>query len=337
MSSSKLLQVKSLEADFFTEDGWVPALRDISFDVDEGGCTGVVGESGCGKSVTAMAIMGILPANVRIKRGEIIFEGRDLLKVGAAERSSLRGSAISMIFQDALSALNPVFTVGEQMRDILQTGRRKQRQPALTRRQADDEIVAMLDQVGLSSPRQRLEQYPHELSGGMRQRILIAITLLSRPRLVIADEPTTALDVTIEAQIVELIQELARKFNVTFMLITHNFNLVAELCDRVVVLYRGRSVEECGTETLFREPLHPYTRGLLDSIITPATRRGQLRPISGSVPNAREIVPGCQFNPRCPAAMDVCRANEPAFVEVRDEHRVACFLRSAATVDGIGQ
>jgi oligopeptide/dipeptide ABC transporter ATP-binding protein len=331
MNSRKLLQVKSLEADFLTEDGWVPALRDISFDVDEGGCTGVVGESGCGKSVTALAIMGILPPNVRIKRGEIIFEGRDLLKASAAERSGLRGSAISMIFQDALSALNPVFTVGDQMRDILRTSCRKQQRPALTQRQADDEIVAMLDQVGLSSPRQRLKQYPHELSGGMRQRVLIAITLLSRPRLVIADEPTTALDVTIEAQIVELIQELAQKFNVTFMLITHNFNLVAELCDRVVVLYRGHSVEECRTEALFREPLHPYTQGLLNSIITPATRRGQLRPIAGAVPNAREVVPGCQFNPRCPAAMDVCRAKAPAFVALQDQRRVACFLRSAVT------
>ena len=333
MSSSKLLEVKSLEADFFTEDGWVPALRDISFDVDEGGCTGVVGESGCGKSVTALAIMGLLPPNVRIKKGEIIFEGRDLLKASAAERSRLRGSAISMVFQDALSALNPVFTVGNQMRDILRTGRRKQQRPALTRRQADDEIVAMLDQVGLSSPRQRLEQYPHELSGGMRQRVLIAITLLSRPRLVIADEPTTALDVTIEAQIVELIQELAQKFNVTFMLITHNFNLVAELCDRVVVLYRGHSVEECSVEALFREPLHPYTGGLLNSIITPATRRGHLRPIAGSVPNAREVVPGCQFSPRCPAAVGVCRTKSPAFVAVQDQHRVACFLRSAITAD----
>lgn len=330
MIANPILEVKHLQADFLTEDGWIPALRDVSFTVQAGGCMGVVGESGCGKSVTALAVMGMLPSNVRIRRGEILFQGRDLLKMSTPERSNLRGSAISMVFQDALSALNPVFTIGDQMREILRVVRRKQNQSALTNRQADDEICTMLDQVGLSSPRHRLKQYPHELSGGMRQRVLIAITLLSRPRLIIADEPTTALDVTIEAQIIELINHIISTFNVTFMLITHNFSLVAELCDRVVVMYRGNSVEESSTEALFREPLHPYTRGLMNSIITPYTKRGELNPILGFVPNPREHITGCQFHPRCTSAMDVCRAFVPDFITVQPQRRAACFLHSDA-------
>lgn len=326
-----ILEVKNLEIEFLTEDGWVPALRDVSFAMTEGKCTGVVGESGCGKSVTAAAIMDLLPPTARIRQGEILFRGRDLLQMSAAERALLRGSAISMVFQDALSALNPVFTIGDQMRAILRTVRQKQgRSPVAGGRRYDDEICDMLDRVGISSPRRRIKQYPHELSGGMRQRVLIAIALLSQPQLIIADEPTTALDVTIEAQIIELIHHIIDEFSVTFMLITHNFSLVAELCDRVVVVYRGNSVEEASTGALFRQPLHPYTQGLMNSIITPDIEPGQLRPIQGFVPNPRERISGCQFHPRCDQAMGVCRQAIPGFVTVRTDHRAACFLHSPA-------
>ena len=328
---NNILEVKNLEIEFLTEEGWVPALRNVSFDVAAGRCTGVVGESGCGKSVTAAAIMDLLPPTARICQGEILFQGRDLLKMSPAERARLRGSAISMVFQDALSALNPVFTIGDQMRAILQAVRRKQGRPSPAGgRKSDDEICDMLDRVGISSPRRRIKQYPHELSGGMRQRVLIAIALLSQPQLIIADEPTTALDVTIEAQIIELIHNIIDEFSVTFMLITHNFSLVAELCDRVVVVYRGNSVEEATAGALFREPLHPYTRGLMNSIITPRTKPGQLTPIQGFVPNPRQRISGCQFHPRCAEAMALCRRATPGFVAVRTDHRAACFLHSPA-------
>jgi oligopeptide/dipeptide ABC transporter ATP-binding protein len=329
-----LLQVKNLGIDFSTEEGRVPAVRDVSFSVEQGKCTGVIGESGCGKSVTALAIMDLLPSTARVIHGEIVFQGRALLQLSPTEHAKLRGPAMSMVFQDAMSALNPVFNIRDQMRDIVQAVRSRQSQAGSSVSiDYDQEIRNMLSRVGIASPERRMQQYAHELSGGMRQRVLIAMALLCRPQLVIADEPTTGLDVNTQAQIIELIRDIIAQFDMTVMLITHDLSLVAELCDRVVVVYRGNSVEEAFTEALFKRPLHPYTRGLMNSILTLNTVRGKLYPIRGSVPNPQERISGCQFHPRCPEAIEICREAVPRFVEVEPRHLCACFLHSLAIAE----
>jgi peptide/nickel transport system ATP-binding protein len=330
-----LLDVRNLGVEIATDEGRIAAVRDVSFSVEAGKCTGVIGESGCGKSMTALAVMDLLPSTARVVSGQILFRGDDLLRRSAAERARLRGTGMAMIFQDAIAALNPVLTVGEQIRDVLRATAASRGGAASLRTAGDEaEIIRMLARVGVTSPERRVRQYPHELSGGMRQRVLIAMALLCRPELVIADEPTTALDVTTEAQIVELIRGLIREFAVSFVLITHNLSLIAELCDRVVVLYRGSSVEEASVDALFARPLHPYTRGLMSSMLTLNTARDGLRPIRGAVPHAREAIAGCQFHPRCPDVMATCSQKTPLFVEVEPGHRCACFLHSAAAVPG---
>ena len=331
-----VLQLENLGVGFVTEGGRVPAVRDVSFTVERGKCTGLIGESGCGKSVTALTIMGLLPPTARVTHGAIVFEGCDLFGLGTKERSNLRGTAMSMVFQDAMSALNPVFTIGEQMGDIVKAARTKQDRTGSSKGvDYDREITGMLCRVGIASPERRMRQYPHELSGGMRQRVLIAMALLCRSHLVIADEPTTGLDVNTQAQIIELIRDIVAQSDVTLLLITHDLSLVAELCDRVVVIYRGSSVEEASTGRLFKPPLHPYTRGLMNSILTLNTVRGRLQPIRGSVPGAGEGIGGCQFHPRCPNVSEVCRAASPRLLEVEPGHRCACFLYSSETADGV--
>jgi len=331
-----LLEVKNLAVHFYTDEGVVEAVRDISFTVNPGDTLGIIGESGCGKSVTALSIMGLLPGNGGVVKGEILFKGTNIVPLHEKARARLRGSDMTIIFQDALSSLNPVFTVETQLSDILRV-RDKRRSSGQDRsapkKDYRAEIIQRLKQVGISAPERRSRQYIHELSGGMRQRIMIAMALACQPQLLIADEPTTALDVTTEAQIVELIRTVLDRYEITFTLITHDLSLVAELCNRVVVLYRGNTVEDSSVESLFRRPLHPYTRGLMQSILTLDTGRGKLHPIEGAVPNPHKHINGCQFHPRCPDAMDICRKATPRLVEVEPGHRCACFLHSSATAE----
>lgn len=331
-----LLEVKDLAVHFYTDEGVVEAIRDISFTVNQGDTLGIIGESGCGKSVTALSVMGLLPGNGRVVKGEILFKGTNIVQLDEKARARLRGSEMTIVFQDALSSLNPVFTVETQLSDILRVRdkrRNAEQNHSAPKKDYRAEIIQRLKQVGISAPDRRIRQYIHELSGGMRQRIMIAMALACQPQLLIADEPTTALDVTTEAQIVELIRTVLDRFEVTFILITHDLSMVAELCNRIVVLYRGNSVEETSVETLFKRPLHPYTQGLMQSILTLDTQRGKLQPIEGAVPNPHKHISGCQFHPRCPEAMDICRQASPRFVEVEPGHRCACFLHSSEVAE----
>ena len=327
-----LIEVKNLAVNFSTEDGTVEAIRDISFSLKQGGALGIIGESGCGKTVTLLSVMGLLPANARVANGEILFEGTNVLSLAEGARAHLRGSGMTMVFQDALSSLSPVFTIEEQMRDILRVVKKQEdrhRVPASARNNARGEIIEMLRQVGISAPERRMRQYVHELSGGMRQRVMIAMTLLCHPKLLIADEPTTALDVTTEAQIVKLIGEIAQAFGVSIILITHNLSLVADICNQAVVVYQGYTVEDVSVLDLFENPAHPYTQGLLSSILTLDVKRGMLEPIKGRVPSPMERIEGCQFHPRCPHTMDICLEGSPPLVEVEPGHKCACFLYGA--------
>lgn len=324
-----LLEVRNLAVSFYTEDGIVEAVRNISFCLSQGDALGIIGESGCGKTVTALSLMGLLPINARIVDGEILFKGTNILDLKAQARARLRGSGMVMVFQDALSSLNPVFTIGEQVRDIL-SARTPSEDPgivsAFARKDLRDKIISMLREVGISSPERRITQYVHELSGGMRQRVMIAMALCCRPEILIADEPTTALDVTTEAQVVKLIGEMAERFGVSVILITHNLNLVADICNRGLIVYRGYAVEDAPLSDLLQSPLHPYTQGLMSSVLTLDVKRGMLKQIKGRVPSPMESIRGCQFNPRCPHAMDVCSEKTPPLIQVEAEHKCACFL-----------
>ena len=318
--SRPLLSVQGLSTVFRSEEGESAAVEDVSFDLGEGEVLGIVGESGSGKSVTALSIMRLIPNPPgRIARGQILFDGQDLLKLPERRMRDIRGGAISMIFQEPMTSLNPVFTVGDQ---IMETVRRHER---LGQRQAREKALEMLDKVGIPSPAQRLEEYPHQLSGGMRQRVMIAIALACNPRLLLADEPTTALDVTIQAQILELLRELQAEFNMAVVLITHDLGVVAEFVDRVIVMYAGRVAEAAGVHPTFEEPLHPYTEGLLGSIPSLVDERDRLQVIKGMVPSPFDLPPGCRYAPRCPYARPACDAAEPPLMELAQGHRAACI------------
>ena len=304
----KILEVRDLTTSFRTERGVMNAVQGVSFSVDRGEILGLVGESGCGKSVTSQSILRLYDEK-RFARyeGEIRFNGQNLLALPEREMRAVRGRDIAMVFQDSLSSLNPVFTCGEQ---IMESMRIHQKLP---RREAREKAVEMLRLVGIPSPEKRVDQYPHELSGGMRQRVMIACALSCRPKLLIADEPTTALDVTIQAQIMELIVALNRKLDMGVILITHDLSVVAETCGRVAVMYLGQIVEEADVVSLFARPQHPYTRGLLRSIPTiTGARRERLYIIEGTVPLLSQIPQGCRFRPRCPYAAEACAASMPA-------------------------
>ncbi|HEV8643543.1 MAG TPA: ABC transporter ATP-binding protein, partial [Methylomirabilota bacterium] len=310
---------------FFTDEGVVRAVDDIDFHIDRGETLGMVGESGCGKSVTALSIMRLIAQPPgRIVSGQILYNGRDLLGLPPREMRKIRGKEISMIFQEPMTSLNPVFTVGEQIAEALRL------HEGLNRREAMNRAVEMLRLVHMPNPDRRAREYPHQLSGGMRQRVMIAMALSCNPKLLIADEPTTALDVTIQAQILELLNELKVKFNMAVMLITHDMGVIAETAQRVVVMYAAQVVEEAPVVELFKEPLHPYTQGLLRSIPRidlAATERRKLDTIPGTVPTLRgEVKPGCRFAPRCAFAKPMHFENTPPLKEVRPGHKVACFL-----------
>ena len=326
MAAQTILQVDDLQTHFFTAVGTVRAVDGVSYDLMSGETLGVVGESGCGKSVSALSILRLV-ANPpgRIVGGAIRFEGRNLLDLGETEMERIRGNEISMIFQEPMTSLNPLFTVGRQVSEAIALHQ------GLSRREAMDRAVEMLRRVYIPEPERRVHAYPHQLSGGMRQRVMIAMALSCNPKVLIADEPTTALDVTIQAQILDLMRELQETFGTAIILITHDMGVVAENADRVVVMYAGRKVEEATADDLFDNPGHPYTRGLLGSIphldaaARSDTRRARLNEIKGMVPSLFDLPPGCSFAPRCGFATDQCRGAAPSLTQHRPGHWVACW------------
>jgi peptide/nickel transport system ATP-binding protein len=317
---STLLEVRDLYLEFKTSRGDLKALNGISFDVHKGEVLGLVGETGCGKTVTGLTILRLLARSARITHGEIILEGTDLLKLPRAEMEKARGSQIAMIFQDPSSSLNPVFTVGEQMIRVIR------RHTKLSKKNAKKHAADMLQAVGLPDVERILESYPHQLSGGQQQRVMIAMALSCHPRLLIADEPTTALDVTIQAQILKLLGKLQKEFDISAILITHNLGVVAQTCDRLVILYAGRVAEIGTTRQVFKNPQHPYSRGLLSAVPRPGSRGKKMAVIPGIVPSNPGALSGCPFAPRCQFAFERCTQEVPALFSLGDEHLSACFL-----------
>ncbi|QMM54228.1 ABC transporter ATP-binding protein [Enterobacter sp. RHB15-C17] len=316
---NNLLELDNLHTSFRTRDGNVQAVRGVSFHVQAGELVGIVGESGCGKSVTCKSIIQLLGSNGHISGGSIRFQNDDLAKKTPEQMRKIRGNDIAMIFQDPMTALNPVVTIGRQMSEILV------RNKGLSKKAAKAAAIAMLDQVGIAEAERRYDQFPHEFSGGMRQRVMIAIALSCNPKLLIADEPTTALDVTIQAQILRLLKSLQQQTQTAILLITHDLGVVAQVCSRVVVMYGGQVMEEGSVEDIFYRPAHPYTQGLLASLPRADEANHRLSPIEGTPPGLLNPPPGCPFAERCPKRMPQCE-RQPAFYSVGEGHRAACWL-----------
>lgn len=315
-----LLEVKNLKTEFKLKRGIVNAVNDISFSIDKGKILAIVGESGSGKSVTSLSVMGLLQDPGRISQGEILFKGEDLLKKSKAEMQSVRGDKISMIFQEPMTSLNPVYRIKDQIMESIMTHMK------LSKKEALERTINMLDLVGIPSARERANDYPHQMSGGMRQRVMIAMALAGNPELLIADEPTTALDVTIQAQILDLLYHMREKFNMAILLITHDLGVVSEAADKVIVMYCGKIVEEADVRELFEKPMHPYTLGLLRSIPKLEDENDdKLYMIKGMVPNPLHMPKGCSFSDRCDQCMDRCKNEMPELIE-KDGHKVRCFL-----------
>jgi peptide/nickel transport system ATP-binding protein len=316
-----ILEVKNLRTSFAGEGGWVHAVDNVSFNVRKGEAVALVGESGCGKSVTAMSIMRLVASPGKITGGEVRFKGRDLASLSEREMRNVRGNDIAMVFQEPMTSLNPVFKIGSQVAEAIRIHRK------VSKKEAWKLAGDMLELVSIPDPRKRLDDYPHQLSGGMRQRVMIAMALSCDPELLIADEPTTALDVTIQAQIMELLANLQQRLGLAILLITHDLGVVAEFCERVIVMYTGRIVEEAPVLELFANPAHPYTRGLLKSLPSVAGEGVRRLPtIKGMVPPITNLPPGCKFNPRCPDVMDICRGRESALMMVGPKHSARCYL-----------
>ncbi|MCX7694757.1 MAG: ABC transporter ATP-binding protein [Caloramator sp.] len=317
----RLLEIKNLRTSFFTHVGEVQAVRGVSFHLDKGEAIGIVGESGSGKSITMMSVMRLLADNGKIVEGEILFEGKDLAKLPENEMQRVRGNEIGMIFQDPMTSLNPVLTIGDQLMEPLIKHKKMSKEEAFNR------AVHMLELVGIPSPKSRMSQYPHEFSGGMRQRVMIAMALACEPKLLIADEPTTALDVTIQAQILELMKDLKQKINTSIILITHDLGVVADLCSRINVMYGGLIAETGSTRDIFYNPKHPYTWGLLNSVPNPKNLvKERLKPIDGQPPDLLKPPAGCPFAPRCQYAMRICMTQRPPLFEIGEGHKAACWL-----------
>ena len=317
-----LLEVNDLETEFKVKRGTVKAVNGVSFAVDKGEILAVVGESGSGKSVPSLSVMGLIRDPGRVAGGEILFNGENLLKKNTKEMQAVRGDKISMIFQEPMTSLNPVYRIKDQIMETILT------HTTMSKKEALDRAIQMLDLVGIPAPEQRVNDYPHQMSGGMRQRVMIAMALACDPELLIADEPTTALDVTIQAQILDLINRLREKLGMAVLLITHDLGVVAETADKVVVMYCGRVVEQATVEQLFTKPLHPYTQGLLDSIPKMDEDRERLYMIKGIVPDPIHLPKGCSFADRCDKCMDKCREHMPKLAETEDGRKVRCFLVS---------
>ncbi|MGV8145149.1 MAG: ABC transporter ATP-binding protein [Alkaliphilus sp.] len=323
--TKKVLEIKNLKTYFFTETGTVKAVDGVDFHVNEGETLGIVGESGCGKSVSAMSVLRLIPDPPgKIVEGEIFFNDTNLLELSIKDMRKIRGNDISMIFQEPMTSLNPVFTIERQIAEVLIMHR------GMSKKEARIEIIRLLDVVGIPRAGEVIKDYPFALSGGMRQRAMIAMALACNPKLLIADEPTTALDVTIQAQVLELMKKLQRDFNTAIMFITHDLSVIAEMADRVVVMYSGRVVEEASVYDLFEKPLHPYTEGLLNSKPDLNLGAERLHVIPGVVPNPLERPNGCQFAPRCKYAIDICREKEPTLVQIESERKVRCWLRDGS-------
>ena len=314
-----LLEIKNLTTHFFTRAGVVKAVDNLSLSLQRGRILGLVGESGCGKTVTALSILNLVPPPGKVVSGNIFFEGRDLLSLSAEEMRSIRGAKISMIFQEPMTALNPVFTVGNQIAEVLTTHNE------VSKKEAMASAVELLRSVGIPSPEKRVDEYPHQLSGGMRQRVMIAMAIACKPSLILADEPTTALDVTIQAHILELLGRIQAEMGMAMILVTHDLGLIAERAHDVAVMYAGRIVEQADTKELFANPQHPYTRGLMASIPRPGEEgRKRLSTIAGTVPRLHDLPVGCKFAPRCDIKTARCEV-EPELVEIKPGHLVRCW------------
>ncbi|GAA0376562.1 ABC transporter ATP-binding protein [Streptomyces olivoreticuli] len=323
-----LLDVRDLQVEFRTRDGVAKAVNGVSYSVGEGETLAVLGESGSGKSVTAQAIMGILDSPPgHVTGGRVFFRGEDLLTMPAETRRRVRGAKLAMVFQDALSSLNPVLSVGAQLSEMFEV------HEGMTRKDSRAKAVQLMDRVRIPAARERIGDYPHQFSGGMRQRIMIAMAIALEPDLIIADEPTTALDVTVQAQVMDLLAELQREYNMGLILITHDLGVVADVADKIAVMYAGRIVETAPVHDLYAAPAHPYTRGLLDSIPRLDRKGQQLYAIKGLPPNLMAIPPGCPFNPRCPRAQDICRTDRPPLFAVAPDRTSACHFWKDTLVD----
>jgi len=315
-----ILEVKSLHTSFFTESGEVRAVDGVSFSITAGKLMGLVGESGSGKTASVLSIMRLLPETAKITGGEVIFGGRDLVKLSEAEMRSIRGAQIAMIFQEPMTSLNPVFTIGNQIGEAIRLHQHTSRAETRNR------TIEAMRMVGIADPDRRIDDYPHQLSGGMRQRVMIAMALSCNPKLLIADEPTTALDVTIQAQILDLIRELQARLGLAVILVTHDLGIVAEYADEVTILYSAHVMEQAAAAELFKNPLNPYTRGLLESIPgIGGERRRRLNAIPGAIPSALNPPAGCRFHPRCPSAIPACAAAVPPLEQKAPNHYVACI------------
>ncbi|TFD92873.1 ABC transporter ATP-binding protein [Jeotgalibacillus sp. R-1-5s-1] len=321
-SSENILEIRELQTSFYTDEGEVKAVDGVSFELPRGKTLGVVGESGSGKSITALSILNLLSKPGKIKGGEIRFKGQNLVELSEKNMRSIRGNDISMIFQEPMTSLNPTYTVGKQIMESIQIHQ------GLGKREAKLKAIEMLKLVGIPSPEKRVDQYPFELSGGMRQRVMIAIALSCNPDMLIADEPTTALDVTIQAQILDLIRELQNKLHMSVIMITHDLGVVAETCDYVAVMYAGQVVEYADVRTLFRKPRHPYTVGLLNSLPRHDIDQDKLTPIKGTVPSPFNMPTGCRFAPRCPAATELCRTKLPELETDENKNQIRCWIYS---------
>ncbi len=323
MSKKTLLEVKNVRTSFFSHLGEIQAVRGSNFTLDEGDVLGIVGESGSGKSVTAMSIMGLIDSPGKIKEGEVIFDGKDLTKLSQSELSEIRGNEISMIFQDPMTSLNPVYSIENQMVEVL-----RRHNKDLSKKEAQARAVEMLELVGIPEPEKRIKSYHHEFSGGMRQRVMIATALSCGPRLLIADEPTTALDVTIQAQILDLMNDLKNRVNASIILITHDLGVIAEVCDHIVVMYGGTIMEKGTVDEIFYDPQNPYTVGLHQSVpkVSDSEGKERLIPIEGTPPDLMHPPQGCPFSPRCPHAMKVCLEKPAPTVRLTETHTSACWL-----------
>ncbi|HZG58971.1 MAG TPA: ABC transporter ATP-binding protein [Anoxybacillus sp.] len=322
MSKHPVLEVKGLKTSFFTDDGEVPAVDEIDFYINEGEILGVVGESGCGKSVTSLSIMGLLPKGIgKIVAGEILFKGENIVNASEKRMKEIRGKEIAMIFQEPMTSLNPLFTIGNQIIEAICIHSK------MNKKQAQERAIEILKLVGLPRAKEIMNEYPHQLSGGMRQRVMIAMAMVCNPSLLIADEPTTALDVTIQAQILKLMKDLNKNFNTAIMMITHDLGVVAEVCQRVVVMYSGKIVEEGDVRTIFKNPKHPYTIGLIQSVPDIREKKARLYSIPGNVPKPGSIRQGCRFAARCEHAFERCFKENPGLYETGEPgHKVRCFL-----------
>ncbi|MEW9677401.1 ABC transporter ATP-binding protein [Lentibacillus sp. L22] len=318
--SQPILEISGLKTSFFTDDGEVPAVADVNFSIKPGEILGVVGESGCGKSVTSLSVMGLVPPPGKIIAGDIRFKNEELTKATERRMRQIRGNEIAMIFQEPMTSLNPVFTIGSQLIEGIQLHKQ------LSKKEAASRAVQMLEKVGMPRAKQLMKEYPHQLSGGMRQRVMIAMAMACEPELLIADEPTTALDVTIQAQILDLMKRLNEDSNTSILLITHDLGVVADVCDRIVVMYAGKVVEEGNVRTIFKNPQHPYTEGLIQSVPNMYVKKERLYSIPGNVPKPGSVQHGCLFAPRCRYAFDRCTDENPELLETEDGHQVRCFL-----------